>query len=106
MWRHCYRKENLRPTAGTSEKFWELEAIGMSAQEKTVREKFLDTVHLNNGRYEVSIPWKEQHALLPDDYVQAVSRLASVLKRLRRNPVLFEEYNRIIFARNNLRCRP
>ena len=96
MWRHCYRKENLRPTAGTSEKFWELEAIGMSAQEKTVHEKFLDTVHLNNGRYEVSLPWKEQHALLPHDYVQAISRLASVLKRLRRNPGLFEEYNRII----------
>ena len=77
-------------------KFWELEAIGVSTQEETVHEKFLDTIHLNNGRYEVSLPWKEQHALLPDNHAQAVSRLASVLKCLRKNPGLFEEYNRII----------
>ena len=76
--------------------FWELEAIGVSTQEETVHEKFLDTIHLNNGRYEVSLPWKEQHALLPDNHAQAVSRLPSVLKRLRKNPGLFEEYNRII----------
>ena len=51
-----------------------------------------------DGRYEVSLPWKEQHALLPDNYALAVSRLASVLKRLRRNPELhvLAEYNRII----------
>ena len=49
-------------------KFWELEAIGVSTQEETVHEKFLDTIHLNNGRYEVSLPWKEQHALLPDNH--------------------------------------
>ena len=77
-------------------KFWELEAIGLSTQEETVHEKFLDTIHLNNGRYEVSLPWKEQHALLLDNHAQAVSRLPSVLKRLRKNPGLFEEYNRII----------
>ena len=76
--------------------FWELEAIGVSTQERSVHEKFLDTIHLHNGRYEVSLPWKEQHALLPDNYALAVTRLASVLKRLRRNPELFEEYNRII----------
>ena len=57
----------------------------------------MDTIHVINGRCEVSLPWKEQHAaLLPDDYSHAVSRLASVLKRLRKNPGLFEEYNRII----------
>ena len=77
-------------------KFWELEAIGVSTQEETVHEKFLDTIHLSNGRYEVSLPWREQHALLPDNHAQAVSRLASVLKRLRKNPGLFEEYTRII----------
>ena len=56
----------------------------------------MDTIHVNNGRCEVFLPWKEQHALLPDDCAHAVSRLASVLKRLRKNRGLFEEYNRII----------
>ena len=54
----------------------------------------MDTIHVNNGRCEVSLSWKEQHALLPDDYAHAVSRLASVLKRLRKNRELFG--NRII----------
>ena len=49
----------------------------------------MDTIHVNNGRCEVSLPWKEQHALLPDDYAHAVSRLASALKRLRKNRELF-----------------
>ena len=34
--------------------------------------------------------------MLPDNYEVAVSRLNSVLKRLRRNPELLAEYNRII----------
>ena len=61
---------------------WRLEAIGVTTQEETVHEKFLDTIHLNNDRYEVSLPWKAQHTLLRDNYAQAVSRLAFVLKRL------------------------
>ena len=59
-------------------KFWELEAIGVSTQEETVHEKFFDTIHLNNGRYEVSLPWREQHALLPDNHAQ--ERILDCLK--------------------------
>ena len=76
-------------------KFWELEAIGVSTQEKTMHEKFLDTIYPYNSCYEVSLPWKEQHVLLLDNYAQAVSHLASVPKHLRKNPGLFEEYNHI-----------
>ena len=61
-----------------------------------MHDKLLDTIRACDGRYEVSLPWKEQHALLPDNYALAVSRLVSVLKRLRGNPKLFAEYNRII----------
>ncbi|KAK2546895.1 hypothetical protein P5673_033374 [Acropora cervicornis] len=77
-------------------KFWEIESIGVSPHEGTVHDKLLDTIRACDGRYEVSLPWKEQHALLPDNYALAVSRLASVLKRLRGNPKLFAEYNHII----------
>ena len=58
-------------------KLWELEAIGVSTQEETVHEKFLDTIHLNNDRYGVSLPWKEQHALLLDKYVRVVFGVTS-----------------------------
>ena len=49
-------------------KLWELEAIGVSTEGETMDEKFLDTIHLSKGRYEVSLSWKEQHALLQDSY--------------------------------------
>ena len=77
-------------------KFWELESIGVLANKASVHDKFLDTIHKRGGHYEVSLPWKEHHPLLPDNYEVAVSCLNSVLKRLRRNPELLAEYNRII----------
>ena len=56
----------------------------------------MDTIHKHDSRYEVSLPWKEHHPLLPDNYEVAVSRLNSVLKRLKKDPELLAEYNRII----------
>ena len=53
-------------------KFWDIESIGVSPHEGTVHDKFLDTIRACDGRYEVSLPWKEQHALLPDNYALAV----------------------------------
>ena len=67
----------------------------MLANEASVHDKFLDTIHKRDGRYEVSLPWKEHHPLIPDNYEVAVSRLNSVLKCL-RNPELLAEYNRIV----------
>ena len=84
------------PLVEEMKKFWELESIGVLANEASVHDKFLDTIHKRDGRYEVSLPWKEHYPLLPDNYEVAVSRLNSVLKRLRRNPELLTEYNRII----------
>ena len=84
------------PLVEQVKKFWELESIGVSPHEGTVHDRFLDTIRWCDGRYEDSLPWKEQHALLLDNYALAFLRLASVLKRLRGNPNLFAEYSRII----------
>ena len=71
-------------------KFWEIESIGALPHEGTVHDKFLDTIRACDGRYEVSLPWKEQHILLPGNYPLAVSR------RLKGHPEMFAEYNHII----------
>lgn len=91
---HISRK-NGDPLVEQVKRYWELESIGVSPH-KPVHDKFLDTIHCCDGRYEVSLLWKEQHALLPDNYALAVSRLVSDLKRLKGNPELFAEYSRII----------
>ena len=44
-------KKVYDPPVEQVKKFWESEAIGVSRQEETVFEKFLDIIHLNNGRF-------------------------------------------------------
>ena len=89
-------EKNRDPLVEEMKKFWELESIGVLSNEASVHDKFLDTIHKRDSRYEVSLPWKEHHPLLPDNYEVAVSRLNSVLKRLKKDPELLAEYNRII----------
>ena len=88
--------ESEDPLIEQVKRFWELESIGVSPYDGSVHDKFLDTIRFHDGRYEVSLPWKTHHALLPDNYEVAVSRLYAVFRRLRRNPELLVEYNRII----------
>ena len=43
-------KKVYDPPVEQVKKFWELQAIGVSIQE-TAYKKFLDIIHLNNGRF-------------------------------------------------------
>ena len=84
--------EGEDPLIEQVKKFWELESIGVSPYKGSVHDK----IRFHDGRYEVSLPWKTHHALLPDNYEVAVSRLYAVFRRLKRNPEWLVEYNRII----------
>ena len=44
----------------------------------------------------VSLPPKEPHEFLPDNYKLNLVRLNSIVKRLKRDPGTVKEYNRII----------
>ena len=61
-----------------------------------MHDKFLESIHQIDRRYEVNLPWKEHHRLLPSNYDVAIYCLNSVLKRLQKNSDLLHEYNRII----------
>ena len=75
---------------------WELESLGITKDETSVYEKFVQQIRFNGWRYEVNLPWKEQHLPLPDHLNLCRKRLASLLKRLRQTPQLLDEYNAII----------
>ena len=77
-------------------KFWELESFGISKDESPVYEKFLQQIRFDGQRYEVSLPWKEHHPPLPDHYDLCRKRLEGLLRRLRQNPQLLNEYDKII----------
>ena len=76
--------------------FWELESLGVLEGEQSVYEKFTDMIQFKDGRYEVSLPWKDQHPTLPDNYQLSLKRLHSLLHRLRQDPALLQEYGSII----------
>ena len=76
--------------------FWDLESLGISKDETSVYDKFVQQIRFDGQRYEVSLPWKEHHPPLPDHLDLCHKRLTGLIKRLKQNPQLLEEYNAII----------
>ena len=81
--------------------FWELESIGIKPEE-SVFDKFLKETKFNGERYEVKLPWKEDHRLLPDNYMLSCYRLKSLLKRMKVNSSVLKEYDNVIREQINL----
>lgn len=73
---------------------WELETLGISnpLEQKTRKESalaakdyFLRTITINSeSRYEVRLPWLEDHPDLPSNYRIAKKRLDNTIKKLRK----------------------
>ena len=47
--------------------FWDLETMGITETEHTLDDEFCDKITIRDGRYEVSLPWREVHKPLPDN---------------------------------------
>ena len=97
---HALRVAAEVPSETTSDellhKLRDLESIGIGKDKESVHESFLKNVLFKDGRYHVDLPLKERHAFLPDNYDLSLARLNSVVRRLRRDPPMFQEYNRVI----------
>ncbi|XP_057305140.1 uncharacterized protein LOC130642082 [Hydractinia symbiolongicarpus] len=88
--------ENLEPDI---EALWSLETIGIDTKDKSesnVLQAFKETVKMENGRYQVSWPWKEDEPNLPDNYELCNGRLKSLYKRLCEKPRLLKKYDKTI----------
>ena len=48
------------------------------------------------GIYEVGLPWKPCHLLLPDNYSNSLGRLATNIRSLKRNPAKLKQYHDVI----------
>jgi hypothetical protein len=89
----------LRDGAGLDneiKKFWELEALGIQPEEASVYEEFTNTISRKDGRYEVQLPWKHSHPVLPDNYKASLQRFHSLYNRLKQTPKILEEYDNVI----------
>ena len=59
--------------------FWELESLGIHLPDKSTYDDFAENLCFKEGRYEVSLPWKEEHDPLPDNYQLSSRRLQGLL---------------------------
>ena len=82
------------------ERFWDLETIGIMdsphiSDDETAQALFSKSVTFENGRYNVSWPWKPDREL-PDNYMLAKGRLTSLIRRLRRDPDMLKRYDDVL----------
>ncbi|CAB4010769.1 Hypothetical predicted protein [Paramuricea clavata] len=77
------------------EKLWDYETLGIKHEEEA-SELLNYSIHFNGQRYSVSLPWKEGHSLLPTSYSCSVQRLKGQLLRLKKEPEVLREYDRVI----------
>ena len=52
-------------------KFWDYDTLGVKEREDEFLEDYLTKVKFNGVRYEVSLPFKEEHPVIPDNYLLA-----------------------------------
>ena len=75
---------------------WSLDGSGSDdASEPDVLQEFKDYVSYDDGRYVVKLPWRSDGSVskLMDNREAAESRLASLSRKLDRDPLLKEKYN-------------
>ena len=77
-------------------KFWELESLGINDTEESVHDQYRDIVAFKNGRYEMSLLWKDPSIVLPDNFELGMRRLKNLWKRLKQNPELLKAYDEVI----------
>ena len=82
-------------------KFWNYETLGIKSEEPTLCDSFADQVKFKNGRYEVSLPFKEVHEVIPNNFSHCVQRLKTKLKQLRNSPEILTQYHAVMKDRLN-----
>ena len=76
-------------------RFWDYESLGIQDQSLSLYDNFVGEGK-REKRYQVRLPFKEDHELLPDNLALCKSRLASMLNRLSLRTEISKHYNDVI----------
>ena len=82
-------------------KFWELDSVGVIDGKQSVYDKFESSIKIENNRYEVKLPFKNDCHLVEDNYATAVQRLKVLKKKLDKTPDTLKQYNGAIMQQLN-----
>ncbi|XP_046848070.1 uncharacterized protein LOC124441650 [Xenia sp. Carnegie-2017] len=77
-------------------RFWETENVGIDffdSENSREEQDFVRNIRFTGTRYEVGLPWKNDHVLINDDYELCHNRLRSLHRKLLKDPKNLEEYN-------------
>ena len=83
-------------------RFLDLDTIGISDNETSVYNKFIDNIKFENDRYSVALPFKEHRLVLADNYQLCLNRLQKLKERLSKTPQLPNKYNKVFDEYRNL----
>ena len=75
-------------------KFWDLESLGIDPNKSTTIEKLIDKLELNeDNRYEVTLPLREDHPTIHDNYELCRKRLSKLHQKLSKDADIFQRYD-------------
>ena len=82
----------------TLKQFWETESIGIKEVSEITKshDVFNEQVRFNGQRYEVPLPWRDNHPAISSDYELCVNHLKPLQRKLLKGPELIRKYNQII----------
>ena len=76
--------------------FWEVEALGIIDREEHVYEQFTQHISFCDGRYEVSLRWREPLIKIPTNYDLCFKCLMALHRKLWQDEETFMAYNMVI----------
>ena len=77
-------------------KFWDLDTVGIRPHEGSTYDDFYDTITRNaENRYEIQLPFKQNHPIIHDNYKNSEARLMKLYEKLKDNRKLMKEYDDI-----------
>ena len=93
--------DDASPAKPDLEDFWNTESIGVydnprTTNEEMVTKNFKETIKFENGRYQVTWPWKNESLDLPVNRELALGRLRSTVSRMKSKPDLMKQYDAIL----------
>ena len=77
-------------------KFSEIESFPSGEINDLVQDNFNETIYFNGLRYVICLPFRSDVELVPDNYEISLRCLPHLLKKLKNDPDLYQEYRRIL----------
>ena len=75
-------------------KFWNLESIGIKENQKSMYQELSDEICINKeGPYEVNLPFKISHPVLPYNFEQCKKHFESKFNQVKKDPEFLSKYD-------------